>query len=1239
MKKFVAMMVTFCMLFSMVPMIGFSEETETVTPGYKSGNYNLLKAMAATYVTFGGDRRGNDGDTSTNFNHTNRNQDDNIYMIFDLKTQWQAATSGNGFLNTTGTELSSVPKYNKLVFTAHYFNAQVLTAMHSSQGMLSGSGAPQFINPTIVGTRDIYSHRDNVNANARQVFSFDSTSDRYVGFHFKYMIGHNANGKSAGYYTAYTKEVEVYYVTPERMEIDANSVYVVAPGGTFQPKVKFFDKDNDEVLDKELTSVVWSINAENATIDPDTGVVTMGPGFSNMENVTVTATSTVPGLETLTASATIQVLDATQEGMPVGVKIDPPQSIYKVHTGDTIQLTGHAVDMNNNPVVDEEIISGLIWSMETTCPQLSIDSKTGLITVSGGITDIYDVKVSLALNGTYNFVDTVTFKVGSSKKSVNYNLGATAVSNWTAPTLTTDGDFGTINHGGNHSAGTWVFAYTLKDWSEPKLYNKAVVHYTKYNTEYLSFNTGTSISNYVVSGGLDEIRKDLGYDHKTTNVPMKQYFSFDAVDHPYISFTNKYLRATNNEDEYKGQNPTISEVQLFYVLPVEIVIKANDTYTANVGAQISLDAEVLDVDGDVILDSNLSGIKWSLVSGGDKVSIVQDTGVITINEKITTDTKIIVRAESTAPGQSLAAEKEITLTGSAISYIELVNVPDFIMTNTEQSSESTITLNAKAYDHSGNELPLTSFVWSLEKAVEGVSLTSNGKLTVAGNAPIGEIQIMCKSSDMNETAVVQKSIKINEKIDLVRNKVGWTINGWQTTDGEVSKAVDGDASTSWDSGNHSRGSAIVVYNIGEGNLIKANYFKLRLGNINNSTMLRIAGSDKLVRNGVVDAEPPTKADQTFASSEFPTLYPWTSNAAFQGTTLWSGRTVGQAETGFDSDHEILSNEVGGYFKGGTQELKYIGIINYAKDITDKLGKFTVSDFEVYNTSLNYVSIELPEDQVVTSTTTIPLTAVIHNGVDPEYDTDSSNTEKGAMLPDIPEGATGTWSAVGFSIDANTGVLTVPDSNDFILGTITYNYNSANFNGKATIYVCNDVVEGQRIIRFSNTPTEFLGLQLEKGLSIEGDTIYVPSTKVVEDLLSGAINSNKVSISVYVVDLRNGLEIIESGEVLEEYKIYVVYEDIQMVYNIQIASDRAISLSKTGQTYTASFTARRDLPNAVLVIAEYQGTKLVRVQYVEKVSDVQTLSVSLENVPDGNTVKALLFDSFHSMLPLVQKQAL
>ena len=769
-----------------------------------------------------------------------------------------------------------------------------------------------------------------------------------------------------------------------------------------------------------------------------------------------------------------------------------------------------------------------------------------------------------------------------------------------------------------------------KQTRETPVYNKAIINYAIPNVKLAKFIMGDTFEG---TGHPDRMGNDHSPDNKITeiesvtsaktfdmNASAREVFSFDKKSYPLVSLYIKTGQSSMN-GTYIGKHITISELELFYVTPDSVTIEAPEFVKLSevtAGSTITPAGSLVDVDGDPILDSEFAGLTWS-VSGSDAVSIDESTGVVTLNSLPAPNSTITVRAAMTKDGYTdKFAETTITFTNKEILSIELGGLPDFIMTNPAQTSESTFTPDATAYGLNGEVIENPKLAWSLKEPVDGIKIDSaTGKFTVDNTVTAPEFTLVCKASNQGEDASSELTVKLNEKVDLVRDKLGWTVSGWQVAKtGVVGNAVDGDSTTQWNSGNHSRGTAMALYDIGRP--VKANYFRLNLGNTDNSTSLRIAGSTGLVgHNDSTEFEHPTTPNQAYntSSAVMPVLSPRNGNNTFQGTTYWSARSESAAvESAYEQENVLADADNYCYFRNGTEEFRYIGIINFAKDLTANAGVFTVSDFEVYNTAPNYTAIALPENvDISASDAVVKLEATVHNGVAAENAT-----------------GTGTWSATGFNIDAQTGDLHVASTTSFILGTVTYNYSCEGLASSATIYVCAE----NGTLKFANDPNTFLDMRFGEGVKAEGSTLYVPADTTAEQLYAG-ISSGKGNVEVYVVDKEDND--VESGPVEEGYTVWLNYNGIEVIYQIKFLTVPAVDITKADGVYTASSSLGMDVDEAVLVIAEYNADRLVQAATSVKSKDRELLTAVLNNVSEGNVVKAMLFDSLNGLQPLCQSQ--
>ena len=378
----------------------------------------------------------------------------------------------------------------------------------------------------------------------------------------------------------------------------------------------------------------------------------------------------------------------------------------------------------------------------------------------------------------------------------------------------------------------------------------------------------------------------------------------------------------------------------------------------------------------------------------------------------------------------------------------------------------------------------------------------------------------------------------------------------------------------------------------------------------NSSCFRISASNEL------SAEAPASNGVEYALADLPMLAPTNGNDIYRmGTTLWSGRSNNDEaiNSNYEQEHILTENEIYSYLDTNLENMRYIAISNLSIGSTADYGVFGISEFELYNTAPNYVKINLPETvDISTNAAEVTLTADVYNGLAAE---DASAT------------ATGTWSAQYFDISED-GVLSVPSTDKYVLGTITYSYVDENaFESSATIYVCS--VNGE--LKFSDTPNEFIGCVFGNGLVEKNGTIYAPADMDVSEI-SGSITSDLTAID-YVMITDAEFNEITVGEIVDGYTVYVVSGDIILEYTLATASSLDVNLTNENGTYTAPCSLKADVENATLIIAEFSGNKLVNVDFDAKTETDGDLAAVISGVTDGNTVKTMLIESITSMKPL------
>lgn len=1093
-------------------------------------------------------------------------------------------------------------KINKVVFKYRRYNTDYLELKLGSKENVAEHEV-QDDNSPIRRELELYGDvSKKTEAEYSQKFSFNAREVTALSMTNKYFQAANTKNE---YPTI--GEVEAYYVTPDRIDITADSDYHVAPGDSFNIYASVVDEFGDLILDEDQNGIVWNLQSDYATIS-QSGEVTVSSKFVGARNVMVTATSIAnPAIST---SKMFRLVDS-RPGSPVEVSVSAPKERVKVGKGDTIAMNYSVTDSEGTALTGEGYEAA--WSIDSLCNALEIDQNTGVITVKDDIDKIYDVKVVAELkNENYGGLSgSITFRILPNK---NILLDVVGVSPWARDAANmTDGDVSTVSGGGNHSAGDWTVEWDL---GEAKKMNKVVVKYAQYNTDYLELKFGGGSGDFTV-------RKDLKLDYKNPGDTMNQVYSFDARDASKITLVNRYLYATNGDDDYAGKYPKISEVEAYFVVPAGVRIDAEDVYTVDdAGITIEPKYFITDADGDPIEDSAYSGLQYSL-TGSAHASIDENTGKISVRPGIVGDEAIVVKAACSNPEYaSVCGEKTIILSDSELARLEFKDVPDFIMMNKTQESEATVYPEVKFYNYKNQEISPMEVKWSLKNETSGITVNKKtGALHINNGADAESVTLVCETADGRRR--VEKEIKLNQKVNLLHKKPAWTITGWGQ--GSIEKALDSKSSTAWNSGGHSRGTSILVINM-QG-MYDANYMVLNLGNIANSTSLNVAGSDRLImRNGGETEEIPESYTSFKDQDSCPGLYPiYNGRLETMGQSLWSARSEdASVEEPFYQEHILTNNSISSYLDTPMKSAKYVSLTNYALGITDDnastgekgRGRFSVSDFELYNTAPNYVEIVLPEDtDITTNAAEIDMSANVHNGI---------------AVESAEPGSEGTWIASGFTITKD-GKLTVPASNSFSFGSITYSYKSNSMDATAKIYAYSD----NGTLRFVNNPTDIFKPICANGVKEENGRIVVPEGMTVEELKQ-SISFNQPNTEI-LIGTADGEE-VENGTITAEHIVYIMYDtEVVAQMPVDVAAlppEPCIEVSEDGGVYKAVAKNIEDYEDAVLLLAEYDTNGILRQLKMADKKDVQELSLEL-NVSDGNAVKAMLLESFGNMRPIVQ----
>lgn len=797
-------------------------------------------------------------------------------------------------------------------------------------------------------------------------------------------------------------------------------------------------------------------------------------------------------------------------------------------------------------------------------------------------------------------------------------------------TKMTDGKLITAQNGSNRNAGDdWrTGGWTL---NEETSINKVVVRYATYNTATVAVEI-VEKGGEIGAATNKKFEKTVGLDFRCPpDTNMNQVLSFDTQMPERIVLHNVYLTSANKDNGAKGKNAYVAEVEAYLVTPESVSIDAYGTYGVKGGSVIKPKYSVLDYFGDAIADSTYNGLTYSLTAGSEYATVDANTGAITVKEGFSGEQDITVRAACTTEGYTgLSAEKTVHLTDDTVASLGFEDLPDFVMTNQTQEGDATLYPEVVYYGHDGEALAASAIedaqkpVWSLETPVNGVSVNeTTGALTVAHDTDGASFTLVCSTADSKHS--VKKEVKLNQKVDLLYQKPAWTVSGWGQ--GSLQKALDNNESTNWSIGNHSASASYIIINML--GTYDVNYMKLRFNNINNSVSMNVAVSDRLVYNGgsdVPEDKIPT-ADYTGIekTGDLPALYPIVNkDLAAQGKSVWSARSAAATENVvYNQKYVLTGTDVIGYLDTPMKAVKYaefsnkmlgptVDWLDNTGATTTGLGTVDVWDFELYNTAPNYVEIALPEDtDVTTSAAVIQMTASVHNGVAAE---------------DAASGSTGTWTATGGFAITEDGKLTAAAGTNFAFGKITYAYTSNNLDADASVYVYND----NGTLRFANnTDGIFVPTDAGDAEYAEGK-LLVPEGMTV-DQLTGSLVFNRANTSAVVGTA--DAQVVDTGAVTAAHIVYVMYNSaIVAKIPVEIVVKPRIVLEQNGNTYTATAANISDLETATLILAEYGADRTMKQVTFANKDGEKPLTVNL-TVTEGNTVKAMLFDSFESMCPI------
>ncbi|QUI23939.1 DUF4073 domain-containing protein [Vallitalea pronyensis] len=272
-------------------------------------------------------------------------------------------------------------------------------------------------------------------------------------------------------------------------------------------------------------------------------------------------------------------------------------------------------------------------------------------------------------------------------------------------------------------------------YSISNLYGVAVAN----NTLFVAY--GKNIAKVNVSNG-------RLYDEQTVNISNIVY---GAAQGGYYDSVPKTITINGK-----------SEIDV----PTQANSPINETYIAVVKDQY----------GNIMTNQD---VEWSLQEAIEGISIDANGKVTVTNKALAIDFTII------ATSGSVTGSKVVNLNkASAIVTSVIVNGLDEITVPTEVDSPTTSTYTAEIKDQYGNIMTGQEVNWSLQKAVEGVSIDANGQVTVTNKAPGTQFTIIATSGSVTDS----KLVSLNKASSIVTSV---TINGLDeiTVPAEVDSAT------------------------------------------------------------------------------------------------------------------------------------------------------------------------------------------------------------------------------------------------------------------------------------------------------------------------------------------------------------------------------------------------------------------------------------------------------------------
>ncbi len=1265
--------------------------------GYKSENFAYSKYIVGQELAFGADMRAVDNHSNTALGLGARDAGFEQAVTVDMTKVWTKDGNGASEDSIASPGTAQTPTFNKVVFTAKDWNTLALDLVAGSEFAVEppapGSkldGIAEIADETKLASRDIYSVRgEPTSADTEQVFSFDAQTEKLIGFRFHTWLNANPaapagsntagatlmnetvnavpnelpirqNSTNSSYRTATVREFQVYYVTPAAIAEGGPTAFPASAGTKIQLDPRIYDCDGDEILDSNFRKFHIATDDETVEINPLTGEMTVLDDIEGTKTIQVTYgldAAVGEGIaEAVKKTIPITLYGCSDPQVPVSLEAQPMEDTYQLTVGQSI--TPPAVTVMNG---SHQEISGvpLIWQMKVCyldtdrempgALPCSIDASTGTITWGGqGPKQPCTIYLTAKLGGKYGGQtdDMIDFGLSKSWKfqvepinilkeaAIKSSRSNTGIFSGAGAERLFDGNYATVisdtqNKGANNNH---LIAYQIGDANGaaplPK-YNKAVIWYAEYNTNELIIYYGDADATMDTKGNVTNrkeiARKTIRQDYTTPNVSSgKQVFSFDAIEQPYFNIINKSLKATNGKDAWQDRPDKIAEIELYYVEPAKVQLDGiPDVISSKLAQSIVLSPpKILDAEGDEIADASMTGFVWS-VAGEQEITDKISFDGNTMNLSAPVSGTVTLRASSTY-NPSLYAEQTITFVAKEISALEISGIPETI------TKPSNALYGKAQYQPSlqiigpDGEIENAEVVWSLKEAKDGVSIDSKtGLVTVDPMVEDGAFTICCAASGAGEDAKAEYTVTVGAKpTDVLQNSVSWYIAGWPSDEEHLpSDAVDGNSETYYNAGAHNSNNIKLHFDLQAQKPVT--HVRFRMSEVDKTHGLRIMGGNELVLQDGTSAAPPQQTNTTYNSSaDLPWISPHIKGTEAErfvsgdpDNTLYWGSTPGLEDQVLPAKAPLTAVDNFVTVAGGKHDVRYLGLFHYYKGNAQT---WSLYDFEAYGDAPGTAVIQFPTDPIdVENQTVVPLEAWVEGYF-------------GKSADDFP--GTSVWSASGaFTINSTTGELGGFSTSGTQTGTITYTYKYDWNGGTVTLEAQIRAKNEDGVLSFS-TAASSPDFTVEEPHYIEGEHIYVYEGMTAAEFKRVLTPAPGVELFVCESD---GTTAVTDDTILTDSNILRVEADNHTLLSRYRIAYFPIKLTNDGHTYTASVPLNTWAENGtMLIIAEYTPDgSLVSLKMAAKSEPEQSLAAVLENVGEGNVVKAMLFSDWVSLKPL------